>query len=32
VLRDRTLVARLANGPDLTADQIMQTIARGAQT
>jgi len=32
VLRDRTLVARLANGPDLTADQIMQTIARGAQS
>jgi galactofuranose transport system ATP-binding protein len=32
VLRDRTLVARLTNGPDLTADQIMQTIARGAQS
>jgi simple sugar transport system ATP-binding protein len=31
VLRDRTLVARLTNGPDLTADQIMQTIARGGQ-
>jgi simple sugar transport system ATP-binding protein len=32
VLRDRTLVARLTNGPDLTADQIMQTIARGGQS
>jgi galactofuranose transport system ATP-binding protein len=32
VLRDRTLVARLTNGPDLTADSIMQTIARGGQS
>jgi simple sugar transport system ATP-binding protein len=32
VLRDRTLVARLPGGPDLTADQIMHTIARGAQS
>jgi simple sugar transport system ATP-binding protein len=32
VLRDRTLVARLTNGPDLTADRIMQTIARGGQS
>jgi ABC-type sugar transport system, ATPase component len=32
VLRDRTLVAKLANGPELTADQIMHTIARGAQS
>ena len=32
VLRDRTLVARLTNGPDLTVDQIMQTIARGGQS
>jgi simple sugar transport system ATP-binding protein len=31
ILRDRTLVARLTNGPDLTADRIMQTIARGGQ-
>jgi galactofuranose transport system ATP-binding protein len=31
VLRDRSLVAKLANGPELTADQIMHTIARGAQ-
>jgi simple sugar transport system ATP-binding protein len=31
VLRDRTLVARLTNGPGLTADGIMQTIARGGQ-
>jgi simple sugar transport system ATP-binding protein len=30
VLRDRTLVARLANGPDITEEQIMQTIASGA--
>ena len=32
VLRDRTLVAKLANGPTVTADQIMHTIARGAQS
>jgi simple sugar transport system ATP-binding protein len=32
VLRDRTLVARLTNGPGLTADRIMQTIARGGQS
>jgi len=32
VLRDRTLVARLANGPDLTVDRVMQTIARGGQS
>jgi simple sugar transport system ATP-binding protein len=32
VLRDRTLVAKLTNGPELTADQIMHTIARGAQS
>jgi simple sugar transport system ATP-binding protein len=32
VLRDRTLVARLTNGPDLTVDQVMQTIARGGQS
>jgi simple sugar transport system ATP-binding protein len=32
VLRDRTLVARLVNGPDVTADTIMQTIARGGQS
>jgi monosaccharide-transporting ATPase len=30
VLRDRTLVARLDNGPDLTEDDIMRTIAGGA--
>jgi simple sugar transport system ATP-binding protein len=30
VLRDRTLVARLDNGPDVTADRIMETIASGA--
>jgi len=30
VLRDRTLVARLDNGPDLTEEQIMHTIASGA--
>jgi simple sugar transport system ATP-binding protein len=30
VLRDRSLVARLPNGPDVTADRIMQTIASGA--
>ena len=30
VLRDRTLVARLANGADLTEERIMQTIASGA--
>jgi simple sugar transport system ATP-binding protein len=30
VLRDRTLVARLDNGPDLTEDDIMHTIASGA--
>jgi simple sugar transport system ATP-binding protein len=29
VLRDRTLVAKLTNGPDLTMDEIMHTIARG---
>jgi galactofuranose transport system ATP-binding protein len=32
VLRDRTLVARLANGADLTEERIMQTIASGAAT
>jgi galactofuranose transport system ATP-binding protein len=31
ILRDRTLVAKLTNGPDLTADRIMQTIASGGQ-
>jgi simple sugar transport system ATP-binding protein len=31
VLRDRTLVAKLHNGPSLTADTIMQTIARGEE-
>src|SRR5690348_17268546 len=30
VLRDRTLVAQLANGPELTEDVIMSTIASGA--
>jgi monosaccharide-transporting ATPase len=30
VLRDRTLVARLDNGPDVTEEQIMHTIASGA--
>ncbi|MDX6313390.1 MAG: galactofuranose transport system ATP-binding protein, partial [Streptomyces sp.] len=29
VLRDRRLVARLTNGPELTAGRIMQTIASG---
>jgi galactofuranose transport system ATP-binding protein len=29
VLRDRTLVARLNNGPDLTEEHIMNTIASG---
>ncbi len=29
VLRDRTLVAKLHNGPGVTEDSIMQTIARG---
>src|SRR5262245_52195704 len=29
VLRDRTLVARLENGPDLTEEHIMNTIASG---
>jgi len=32
VLRDRTLVARLTNGPDVTADRVVQTIARGGQS
>jgi simple sugar transport system ATP-binding protein len=32
VLRDRALVARLENGPDVTADRIMRTIASGAHT
>ncbi|GAA1999390.1 sugar ABC transporter ATP-binding protein [Catenulispora subtropica] len=32
VLRDRSLVALLANGPEVTADRIMQTIASGAHT
>jgi simple sugar transport system ATP-binding protein len=32
VLRDRTLVARLANGPDVTEEHIMQTIASGAHS
>jgi simple sugar transport system ATP-binding protein len=31
VLRDRRLVSQLANGPDVTADQIMEIIASGAQ-
>jgi monosaccharide-transporting ATPase len=31
VLRDRSLVARLTAGPDLTTDQILHTIARGAR-
>jgi galactofuranose transport system ATP-binding protein len=30
VLRDRRLVAQIANGPDVTADRIMETIASGA--
>ena len=30
VLRDRTLVATLENGPELTEDVIMSTIASGA--
>ncbi len=30
VLRDRTLVARLDNGPGVNAEDIMQTIASGA--
>src|SRR5207302_378513 len=29
VLRDRTLVTRLDNGPHVTADRIMETIASG---
>jgi galactofuranose transport system ATP-binding protein len=29
VLRDRRLVAQIANGPDVTADRIMETIASG---
>jgi ribose transport system ATP-binding protein len=29
VLRDRTLVARLDNGPDLTEDDVLRTIASG---
>ncbi|WP_027345128.1 sugar ABC transporter ATP-binding protein [Hamadaea tsunoensis] len=29
VLRDRTLVARLDNGPDVTEERIMETIASG---
>jgi simple sugar transport system ATP-binding protein len=32
VLRDRRLVAQIANGPDVTADRIMETIASGAGT
>ncbi len=32
VLRDRTLVARLDNGPDVTEERILQTIASGANT
>jgi monosaccharide-transporting ATPase len=32
VLRDRTLIARLDNGPEVTADDIMETIASGAQS
>ncbi|MFL6144284.1 MAG: sugar ABC transporter ATP-binding protein [Labedaea sp.] len=32
VLRDRTLVARLDNGPEVTADRIMETIASGARS
>ncbi len=32
VLRDRRLVAQIANGPDVTADRIMETIASGAST
>jgi simple sugar transport system ATP-binding protein len=31
VLRDRTLVAKLPNGPELTVDKVMDTIARGGQ-
>jgi len=30
VLRDRTLIARLDNGPAVTADTVMETIASGA--
>jgi simple sugar transport system ATP-binding protein len=32
VLRDRTLVARLDNGPEVDEDKIMETIASGAQS
>jgi simple sugar transport system ATP-binding protein len=32
VLRDRTLVARLDNGPDVDEERIMETIASGAQS
>jgi galactofuranose transport system ATP-binding protein len=32
VLRDRTLVARLDNGPDVTEERIMHTIASGAHS
>ncbi|MBS2962021.1 sugar ABC transporter ATP-binding protein [Actinocrinis puniceicyclus] len=32
VLRDRRLVAQIANGPDVTADRILETIASGAGT
>jgi simple sugar transport system ATP-binding protein len=32
VLRDRHLVARLDNGPDVTEERILQTIASGAHT
>ena len=31
VLRDRTLIARLDNGPGVTADKIMETIASGGR-
>ncbi|MEV6176231.1 sugar ABC transporter ATP-binding protein [Streptomyces sp. NPDC052015] len=31
VLRDRRLVARIANGPDITTSRIMETIASGEQ-
>jgi simple sugar transport system ATP-binding protein len=32
VLRDRTLVARLDNGPDITEESILRTIASGARS
>jgi monosaccharide-transporting ATPase len=29
VLRDRRLVTRMVNGPDVTADRVLEIIARG---